>query len=170
MILWKLATRPDGGTMVKTIVRGLAWLALVSMNLGAIGADPPGISEATTHAVQAVVKAQLDALATDNAALAFSFAAPAIREQIGNAPAFMAMVREGYPMLISPRATSFFLPRAGDGAVVQVVQVRDQGGRSWLATYVLQQQPDQSWRIAGCAVAADEGGNWTALPPIGMPA
>ncbi len=156
--------------MAKTIARGLAWLALVSMNLGAIGADPSGLGEATTHAVQAVVKAQLDALAADNAALAFSFAAPAIREQIGNAPAFMAMVRESYPMLISPRATSFFLPRAGDGAVVQVVQVRDQSGRSWLATYVLQQQPDQSWRIAGCAVAADEGGNWTAVHPIGMPA
>ena len=157
-------------TLVRTTVRSLASVALVSMNLGAIAGEPPGIDEAATRAVQAVIKAQLDALAADDAALAFSFAAPAIREQFGNAPAFLAMVQEGYPMLIRPRATAFFLPRASNGAVVQVVRVRDQNGRPWRATYVLQQQPDQSWRIAGCAVTADDGGNWTGLGAIVAPA
>lgn len=109
------------------------------------------------RAVRQVIEAQLQALAADDAVAAFSYASPTIRSQFGDAARFMAMVRSGYPMVLRPAATAFFQPEAADGAVMQVVQLRDRNGRAWLATYELQRQADGRWRINGCTVQADAG-------------
>jgi hypothetical protein len=77
--------------------------------------------------------------------------------QFGNAFNFMTMVHQGYPMLIGPAATEFFRPEAVEDAVMQLVHLRDQDGRSWLVTYQVQRQPDHSWRINGCLVESDDG-------------
>jgi Domain of unknown function (DUF4864) len=102
--------------------------------------------------VRAVVEAQLKALADDRAEQAFSYAAPAIRQQFGDAQVFMAMVRQSYAMLIRPSSVSYFRPEGGGGVITQVVQFRDAEGRLWRAVYELQRQSDKRWRISGCAV------------------
>jgi hypothetical protein len=66
------------------------------------------------------------------------------------------MVRQGYPMLIRPTETLFSQPRSVEEDVVEVVRLRDQDGRAWLATYHVQRQPDKSWRINGCVVEPDD--------------
>lgn len=115
----------------------------------------PAVPAADARAVRQVVEAQLKALAADDAVRAFSYASPTIRTQFVDAAAFMAMLKSGYPMVLRPAATAFFQPEPADGAVVQVVQLRDRGGRAWLATYDMQRQPDGRWRINGCRVQAD---------------
>jgi hypothetical protein len=103
--------------------------------------------------VRSVVEAQLRALAAGDAERAFSYAAPAIRAQFGDAQRFMAMVAGSYPMVIRPAATVFFKPTLdADGDVLQVVQLRDGAGKLWRASYLLARQPDSQWRIAGCVV------------------
>jgi hypothetical protein len=115
------------------------------------------LSDADLRAVRATIEAQLKAFAADDAVRAYSLAAPAIRSQFGSAQNFLAMVREAYPVVYRPASTAFFKPEWVDDTVRQVVQMRDSAGRTWLATYQLQRQPDKAWRISGCAVLPDEG-------------
>ena len=129
----------------------LAATACMALLTGAVHAE--GVSAADSRAVRAVVEAQLKALADDRAEQAFSFAAPAIRQQFGDARVFMAMVRQSYGMLIRPRAVSYFRPEGGGGVITQVVQFRDAEGQLWRAVYELQLQRDKRWRISGCVVA-----------------
>ena len=143
--------------MFKSILRPVGWLLLVWFFLAVGPARAADLSERDAKAVRAVVEAQLQALAADDAVRAFSFASPAIRSQFGDAATFITMVRQGYPVLIRPAATAFFQPEAVEGTVIQVVQLRDSAGRSWLATYQLQRQADQRWCINGCVVAPDAG-------------
>jgi len=113
-------------------------------------------------AVRAVVDAQLRAMAAGDAERAFSYAAPSIRAQFGDAQRFMAMVAGSYPMVIRPASTVFFQPTLdADGDVLQVVQLRDTAGKLWRASYLLARQPGNAWRIAGCVVAPDTGAGTT---------
>ena len=107
--------------------------------------------------VRAVVEAQLAALARDDAATAFSFAAPNVRATVGTASRFMAMVRSSYPAIYRPASTAFLQPEEHHGQVIQRVQVMDSEGKSWLALYSVQRQKDKSWRITGCQVIPNNG-------------
>jgi hypothetical protein len=124
----------------------------------ATAAPAKALADADVRAIRGVVEAQLKAFAADDAARAYALASPAIQAQFGDAPNFLRMVREAYPVVYRPAATAFFRPEAtDDGSVVQVVQMRDQAGRAWLATYQLQRDASQRWRISGCVVLPDEG-------------
>ena len=135
-------------------------LAIAMTALRPAAATPLSGQEARD--VRTVVEAQLRAMAAGDAERAFSYAAPAIRAQFGDAQRFMAMVAGTYPMVIRPAATVFFQPtRDADGNVLQVVQLRDSAGKLWRASYLLARQPDSPWRIAGCVVAPGAAGNAT---------
>jgi Domain of unknown function (DUF4864) len=141
---------------MKSIAR---WILLTAMTLTSLASDAAGslgLNAGDARAIRAVVEAQLSAIAADDDALAFSYASPSIRRQFDDASSFMTMVRQGYPMLIRPTETLFSQPRAVQGDVLEVVRLRDQDGRPWLATYDLQRQPDRSWRINGCLVEPDD--------------
>ena len=60
-----------------------------------------------TTAMRAVIEAQLAAFAADDAARAFSYAAPGIREVFGTPDRFLAMVRSGYPVVYRPASVTF---------------------------------------------------------------
>lgn len=116
---------------------------------------PTPVSASDRRAVRSVVEAQLEALTTEDAERAFSFASPGIREQVGDAASFMTMVRSAYPMLIHPEAVSFFQPEGSGKLIAQVVQFRDRDGKLWRAVYELERQADRHWRINGCIVVPD---------------
>ena len=115
------------------------------------------MTEADEKGVRAVVEAQLAALARDDAATAFSFAAPNVRETVGTAGRFMDMVRKSYPAIYRPASTAFLKPEDHHGQVIQRVQLTDESGIAWLALYSLQRQKDKSWRITGCQVVPNKG-------------
>ena len=137
--------------------RFATWILALSIGLvaGAGAEDGNAVSAVAARAVRTVVEAQLAAFAADDAERAFSFASADIRQQFGDATTFMQMVRQGYPMLIRPATTSFLLPTGTEALVLQVIRVRDQGGRAWLAADSVQKQSDDSWRINGCAMRPD---------------
>jgi hypothetical protein len=133
-------------------------MLLTAMTLTSLASDaagPSGLNARDARAIRAVIEAQLDAMAADDEARAFSFASPSIRMQFDDASSFMTMVRQGYPMLIGPIETLFSQPRTVEEDAMQVVRLRDRDGRPWLATYDLQRQPDGTWRINGCLVEPD---------------
>jgi hypothetical protein len=127
------------------------------MWLASAAAGAAVLAESDARAVRSVIEAQLDAFAADDAERAYSYASAAIRTQFGDAAVFMAMVRAGYPMVVRPASVTFFQPRSADGVVLQDVQLRDGAGRLWRATYQLEQQAGDGWRINGCEVVADSG-------------
>lgn len=132
----------------------LSALAAACLLLGPAHAAP--LTPADEKSVRAVVEGQLVALAQDDALKAFSFAAPNVRDAVGTAPRFLAMVRDSFPALYRPASAAFLKPEAHHGQVIQRVQLTDDSGKAWLALYSLQRQKDKSWRITGCQVIASK--------------
>jgi hypothetical protein len=146
---------PDIVSAQPGVLRRRALLSLALLGPAVAGAAT--LAESDARAVRAVVQAQLDAFAADDAERAYAYASPTIRNQFGDAATFMAMVRSGYPMVIQPASVAFFQPASVDGVVLQKLQLRDSAGRLWLATYQLEQQAGVGWRINGCVVTPDAG-------------
>ena len=131
--------------------------ALLALTLGSLTAHVRAwanpIPELEAAKVREVVIAQLSALAVDDAEKAFETATPAVREAIGSSGRFLAMVRGAYPMVYRPASVSFHKPEEDEGAVLQLVEIKDERSKSWLALFALEQQPDRTWRISGCVVS-----------------
>lgn len=115
------------------------------------------LTAADEKMVRATVQGQLDAFAKNDAKKAFSYAAPNVREAVGSAEGFMAMVRQGYPVVYRNTSVSFLKPEVAGDQVIQRVQMTDVDGESWLANYALQRQKDKSWRITACVVVENKG-------------
>lgn len=134
----------------------LTWAA-VALQLAAVPAFALPFTDADAKAVRIVVEAQLAAFAADDAAKAFSYAAANVREAVGTPAGFMAMVQRGYPVVYRPASVTFLKATGKGDDVIQRVQMTDANGEPWLATYSLQRQKNQTWRITGCSVVQNKG-------------
>ena len=146
--------------MNRIFVRFFMVIAIAFAASAALKATAATLSEAESGQVQAVIAAQLAAFAEDDADGAFQTATPAVREAIGNSGRFLAMVRGAYPMVYHPASVTFHKAEVDDGSVLQLVEIKDDDDKSWLALFALERQPDASWRISGCVVAEN---HWRAV-------
>jgi hypothetical protein len=128
-------------------------LLIFAFVFSAAHAAEPRVSGADAKAIRAVVQGQLDALAADDGAKAFSYATPGIHAQFGSAVVFMAMVREGYAVMLHPESVSFLPLVIEAGQTIQQVRLTDDAGRVWLARYVMEKQKSGAWRVGGCSLA-----------------
>lgn len=103
-------------------------------------------------AAQSVIRAQEQALGRDDAATAYSFAAPAIRQLFPEAGIFMSMVERSYAPVYRHKSFEFGEARAADGQIAQRVHIIDANGEAWEALYTLETQPDGSLKITGCSL------------------
>ena len=138
-----------------TLLRPLFAIVISVASLAA--AAQAAIPAADARAVREVIEAQLDAFRKDDAARAFSLAAPGIRETFGSADRFMEMVRSSYAVVYRPASVVFDAPVDIDGLVVQPVRLVDAQGRAWIALYPMERQPDGSWRTNGCQLSRVAG-------------
>ena len=136
-----------------TLLRAL----LLALALAPFAAAAQEVSPADAKAVRAVIEAQLDAFQRDDAASAFSLATPGIRMTFGSAENFLAMVRGSYAVVYRPKDVIFENSRIIEGQLVQPVRLTDAEGRSWIALYPMQRQPDGSWRTNGCQLSRLSG-------------
>lgn len=134
------------------------WLAVATATLALhAAASAAPLSPADEKSIHTVVQEQLEAFAADDATKAFSYAAPNVRRMMGSAERFMAMVRNGYPVVYRPASVAFLKPESQDAQAVQRVQMTDASGDSWLAIYTLEQQTSKAWRITGCTLVTNKG-------------
>ena len=84
------------------------------------------------------------------AAQAFAYASPAIQSIFKNPDTFMSMVRAGYKPVYRPREVEFRDLVAVEGRWTQRVLVVGPDGVPVVVQYVMEKQPDGSWRIDGC--------------------
>jgi Domain of unknown function (DUF4864) len=103
-------------------------------------------------AAQSVIRAQEQAFASDDAAAAYSHAAPEIKQLFPQADIFMQMVRQGYAPVYRHRSFEFGEGRALGGRIAQRVHIVDDNGEAWEAMYTLEQQSDGSLKITGCSL------------------
>jgi Domain of unknown function (DUF4864) len=103
-------------------------------------------------AAQGVIRAQEQAFARDDAASAYSYAAPAIQQLFPQAGIFMTMVQSRYAPIYRHRSFEFGEARTEGSWVAQRVHIVDANGEAWEALYTLEQQADGSYKITGCTL------------------
>jgi len=115
-----------------------------------LGAAPA--CAADVSAAQGVIRAQEQAFARDDAAAAYSHAAPAIREIFPAPDIFMSMVQNGYAPIYRHKSFEFGESRSEGNWISQHVHIIDANGEAWEALYTLEQQADGSYKITGCSL------------------
>ncbi|HLZ05355.1 MAG TPA: DUF4864 domain-containing protein [Bradyrhizobium sp.] len=125
-------------------------IALLLLAISAFTA--PAIAADDVAAAQSVIRSQEQAFARDDAAAAYSYAAPAIRERFPRPDVFMAMVQSAYAPVYRHRSFEFGEARNEGGFVAQRVHIIDANGEAWDALYTLERQDDGSFKITGCTL------------------
>jgi hypothetical protein len=103
-------------------------------------------------AAQEIIRAQQQAFSRDDAAAAYSYAAPAIQNLFPQADIFMSMVRRSYAPVYRHKSFEFGEARVEDGWIAQRVHIVDENGEAWEALYTLEQEPDGTFKITGCSL------------------
>jgi hypothetical protein len=125
-------------------------LALIVALLFALAA--PSAAADDVAAAQGVISAQEQAFSHDDAAAAYSYAAPAIQQLFPQADIFMSMVQNSYAPVYRHRSFEFGEARSEGGWIAQRVHVVDANGEAWEALYTLERQADGSLKITGCSL------------------
>ena len=128
-------------------MRALFLLAILLLSLAALARAADDVA-----AAQGVIRSQVEAFSRDDAAAAYSYAAPAIQEIFPQADVFMSMVRNSYAPVYRHRSFDFGEARVSDGTIAQRVHIVDADGIPWEALYTLELQPDGSVKITGCVL------------------
>jgi Domain of unknown function (DUF4864) len=124
-------------------------LALVIAFLIALAS--PAVADDVATA-QSVIRAQEQAFGRNDAAAAYSHAAPEIKQLFPQPDIFMQMVQQGYAPVYRHKSFEFGEARATNGRIAQRVHIVDDNGEAWEAMYTLEQQPDGSLKITGCSL------------------
>jgi hypothetical protein len=126
--------------------------ALVLLTAFLLSLASPARAADDVAAAQTVIRSQVEALGRDDAATAYSFAAPAIRDMFPQADIFMDMVRQSYAPVYRHKSFEFGEARVSHGQIAQRVHIIDAEGVPWEALYTLEEQPDGSVKIIGCVL------------------
>lgn len=100
-------------------------------------------------AIQKVISDQIAAFQRDDGVEAFSYASPGIRRMFGSADNFMRMVKQGYPSVYRPQSFEFQDVVEIEGRLVQDVLFVGPSGEVEIGSYLMERQPDGTWRING---------------------
>ena len=117
-----------------------------------IGLAVPARAADDVAAAQGVIRSQLEAFSRDDAATAYSFAAPSIQGVFPQPETFMSMVRGSYAPVYRHKSFEFGEARVSAGRIAQRVHIVDADGVPWEALYTLELQPDGSVKISGCVL------------------
>ena len=112
----------------------------------------PCLADDDVATAQSVISSQAEAFSRDDAAAAYSYAAPAIREMFRQADIFMFMVQNSYAPVYRHKSFEFGEARVAEGQVAQRVHIVDANGEAWEALYTLERQADGSLKIIGCVL------------------
>lgn len=120
-------------------------------------AAPQTLTPADKADISVVIQQQMAAFQANDAGLAFSFASPSIQSQFQTAAQFMVMVQAMYEPVYRPQSVDFGPVELVQGQPIQAVTVLGPDGDWMTAYYQMEQQADNTWRIAGCVLVPVEG-------------
>jgi Domain of unknown function (DUF4864) len=102
--------------------------------------------KAQEQPIQNTIQSQLDALARDDFATAFTYASPTIKGMFVTPENFGLMVSQGYPMVHHPAAVRMLELRTVAGNLWQRVMITDVDGKTHLLDYMMVETTD-GWQI-----------------------
>ncbi len=115
------------------------------------------ISPADQASIRAMISNQIEAFRHDDGNAAYGFASPTIQGLFPTPDQFMSMVRNAYQPVYRPQSVTFGQLSDSPAGPVQKVFLVGPDGKSYVAVYSLQRQPDGTWRINGCTLVEDTG-------------
>ena len=113
--------------------------ALILLAAILIGLSAPADAGDDVAVAQSVIRSQVEAFSRDDAAAAYSYAAPAIHDLFPQADIFMFMVQHSYAPVYRHKSFEFGEARVSDGKIAQRAHIVDENGESWEALYTLEQ-------------------------------
>ena len=131
-----------------------ALLAVLLLAGPAAAERPPGVNGADASAIRQVIRQQIAAFENDDAAGAYRYAAPNIKQSFPTAEQFLAMVRHAYPSVYRPRSVEFTQLSMQGGSLIQHVELVGPDRTPVLALYVMTRDGRGGWSIAGCTLVA----------------
>lgn len=132
-------------------MRRYLYAAAFAVCLLAGGANAAGgVSVVDGAAIRDVIQRQLDAFQRDDGVAAFSYASPDIKAMFRDPETFMRMVRTGYEPVYRPREVEFRGLDVHRGQLAQRVLLVGPDNVPVIALYIMEEQPDGTWRIDGC--------------------
>ncbi len=96
-----------------------------------------------------VIQTQIDAFRTDDVITAFMQASPGVKRNLITAENFINMVRYHYMAVYRPQAVTYLEMEVAEPYRVQHLMIIGPEGYGWDAYYVMEQQSDGRWTIAG---------------------
>ena len=129
-----------------------AFILFVALLIGLGSTALPALATDDVATAQSVIRSQEQALTRDDAATAYSYAAPAIHEIFPQADIFLQMVQHGYAPVYRHKSFEFGESRVEGGKIAQRVNIVDDKGEAWEALYTLETQADGSLKITGCSL------------------
>lgn len=119
-------------------------------------ARPPILAPSEAQAIRELIDDQIGAFRRDDAAGAWKAVAPGLRKRFGTADRFLEMVREQYAPVYRPQGYVFRdVVRVGED-YGQWMDVTGPHGERVRALYLLERQPDGTWRTSGCLLFEPE--------------
>jgi len=148
----RLAGRPFA-RLAATLPLAFA-LAIGAVPLPGTGGAAPAVAQELPagpdrQAILDVIGAQLDAFRRDDFATAYGFASPTIQRLFPSAERFAAMVTGAYRPVYRPREVRFLDMIVERGQPTQRVWLLGPDGKAVIAHYIMERQPDGSWKIDG---------------------
>lgn len=119
----------------------------------------PATAGDAVQAAQTVIAAQIEAFLMDDAAAAYAFASPTIRQKFPDEASFFDMVKRGYAPVYRPGNFGFGRARISGETVLQEVLIKGTDGKDWTAIYQLVRQPDGSYKINGVHMTRSAAGS-----------
>jgi hypothetical protein len=129
-------------------------LPAVIMLAGYLALSPAARAEDPLQTAQTLIQEQIQAFLHNDAASAYSFAAPGIKALFPDQDAFFAMVKKSYQPVYHPGNYAFGRNKSvDDGAMIyQEVLITGTDGKDWSAIYQVMRQPDGSYKINGVQI------------------
>jgi hypothetical protein len=128
---------------------------LVALSLSIAGV--PALADDSIDTTKGIISRQIDAFLNDDAATAYSFAAPGIQARYPDKDAFFEMVKKSYQPVYHPGNYAFGRNKSlDDGAtILHEVIISGQDGKDWRAIYKMVRQPDGTYRIGGVVMTPE---------------
>jgi hypothetical protein len=128
-------------------------LAIVLWGFMSVASLADSISATDKAEFQRIITAQITAFRADDGPAAYDFAAPVVRNIFPTPEIFMTMVKQGYPQVYRPQSFNFTETLIDPlGKPAQKMTVVGPDGKSYIALYSMEKQPDGTWRISGCTL------------------
>lgn len=122
----------------------------------ALAAPGPAAVQLRPAAVEDLIRDQLGAFEANDTGRAWKHVSPGLQQHFGTPGNFLEVVKRGYSPMLRVRNLSFGEPTVYDGGPAQWIDFTGADGKRWRALYLLEVQPDGSWRTSGCLLIQAE--------------